>query len=221
MSGSTPSERSTWRHGQNAGAPSASTQRPHATAVPRGERDPGELLGESGLADARLADAQDEPAGALAGGVEPPPQRVELHGAVRRCRRPCRAPGPVLPWRMRLYLVQHGQAKTEEEDPERSLTVDGVDGVGRVARQAVDWLGVRVDRVVHSGKTRARQTAEIWGGLLDSEVEQADALAPNDDSSTWVARLDAQAGDLMLVGHLPHLARLAGLLLTGAPPTIP
>jgi hypothetical protein len=34
MSGSTPSERSTWRHGQYAGAPSASTQRPHATAVP-------------------------------------------------------------------------------------------------------------------------------------------------------------------------------------------
>jgi phosphohistidine phosphatase len=71
--------------------------------------------------------------------------------------------------------------------------------------------------VVHSGKTRARQTAEVWGGLLDSEVEQGDALAPNDDPSTWVARLDAQAGDLMLVGHLPHLARVAGLLLTGAP----
>jgi len=118
---------------------------------------------------------------------------------------------------MRLYLVQHGQAKTDDEDPERSLTDDGVDGVGRVARCAVDWLGVRVGRVVHSGKTRARQTAEVWGGLLDSEVEQGDALAPNDDPSTWVARLDAQAGDLMLVGHLPHLARVAGLLLTGAP----
>ena len=121
-----------------------------------------------------------------------------------------------LPWWMRLYLVQHGQAKTEDEDPERSLTDEGVDGVGRVARHAVEWLGVRVDRVVHSGKTRARQTAEVWGGLLDTEVEQGDALAPNDDPSIWVARLDAQTGDLMLVGHLPHLARLAGLLLTGA-----
>ena len=117
---------------------------------------------------------------------------------------------------MRLYLVQHGQAKTENEDPERSLTDEGVDVVGQVASHAIERFGLRVARVVHSGKTRARQTAEVWSGLLDTEVEPADSLAPNDDPTIWAARLDAHADDLMIVGHLPHLARLAGLLLTGA-----
>ena len=116
---------------------------------------------------------------------------------------------------MRLYLVQHGQAKTEDEDPERPLTDEGLDSVGRVARDAVERFGVRVARVIHSGKARARQTAEVWGDLLDTEVERVDALAPNDDPAIWVARLHREAEDLMLVGHLPHLARLASVLVTG------
>ena len=116
---------------------------------------------------------------------------------------------------VQLYLVQHGQAKTEDEDPERPLTDKGAEAVARVARWAVDQFGVSAARVVHSGKTRARQTADVWGALLRGEVEQSDNLAPNDDPATWVERLDAQVDDLMLVGHLPHLDRLAGSLLTG------
>jgi phosphohistidine phosphatase len=76
---------------------------------------------------------------------------------------------------VKLYLVQHGQAKPENEDPERPLTGDGLDAVARVARQSVEQLGVRPDRVVHSGKTRARQTAEVWGRLVNVDAEQADA----------------------------------------------
>jgi phosphohistidine phosphatase len=117
---------------------------------------------------------------------------------------------------MKLYLVQHGQAKSEDEDPERPLTTDGADEVARVARRAVERLGVRPRRVVHSGKKRARQTAEIWGRLLDVDVEQSDALAPNDDTTAWVRRIADEIEDLMLVGHLPHLARLATMLLTGS-----
>jgi phosphohistidine phosphatase len=116
---------------------------------------------------------------------------------------------------VRLYLVQHGQAKTEDEDPERSLTDQGRDEVGRVARGAVERFGVRPARVFHSGKARARQSAEIWGELLHAAIEQAGGLAPNDDPTTWLERLNAEADDILLVGHLPHLARLAGLLLIG------
>ena len=118
---------------------------------------------------------------------------------------------------MQLYLVQHGQAKTKEEDPERPLTDQGVDDASGVARRAVDDLGVRPARLLHSGKTRARQTADIWGGLLGAAVEEVDALAPNDDPTTWQAQVAAEADDLLLVGHLPHLARLAGLLHAGGP----
>ena len=45
---------------------------------PAGQGDPGQLLGQPGLADARLAGAEDEPTDPLAGGIEPGPQRVEL-----------------------------------------------------------------------------------------------------------------------------------------------
>ena len=117
---------------------------------------------------------------------------------------------------VKLYLVQHGEAKAEHDDPERPLTAGGVDDVERVARRAVGRLDVRPARVLHSGKTRARQTAESWGGLLDVDVEQADALAPNDDPTIWVGRLAWENDDVMLVGHLPQLARLAALLLIGA-----
>lgn len=118
---------------------------------------------------------------------------------------------------VQLYLVQHGEAKPENEDPERPLTDKGAEAVARVARWAVDSLGVRTTRVLHSGKTRARQTAEPWGQVLGAEVEPTDSLAPNDDPSTWTGRVDAMSEDLMLVGHLPHLGRLAGLLLAGDP----
>jgi phosphohistidine phosphatase len=118
---------------------------------------------------------------------------------------------------VRLYLVQHGEAKTDEEDPDRPLTDKGFADVGRVASHAVTGLGVGAARVLHSGKTRARQTAEVWAGLLGIAAEQVDALAPNDDPAIWAGRLGSEGDDLILVGHLPHLDRLARLLVTGRP----
>ncbi|SRR6266542_1898911 len=116
---------------------------------------------------------------------------------------------------MRIYLVQHGEAKSEEEDPERPLTDRGVDDVRRVARVAAAAGSVVVDGVVHSGKERARQTAEIWGQTLGVPVDKAEGLAPLDDPSAWAARLATPERELMLVGHLPHLAKLAGMLIAG------
>lgn len=118
---------------------------------------------------------------------------------------------------MKLYIVQHGAAKSEDEDPQRPLTDGGSDDVTRVARLAVERLGVRPQHIVHSGKLRARQTAEIWSGLIDVDVEEGADLAPNDDPTIWARRLTAETGDVMLVGHLPHLARLAAALLAGDP----
>ena len=118
---------------------------------------------------------------------------------------------------MRVYLVRHGEAKREDVDPERHLTDRGVDEVRRIATEAIDALGVRPARIAHSNKARARQTAEIWAGMVGTDISESDGLAPNDDPSVWGARLGAEANDVMLVGHLPHLERLAGLLVTGDP----
>jgi phosphohistidine phosphatase len=119
---------------------------------------------------------------------------------------------------VRVHLVQHGEAKPESEDPERSLTTQGAALVAWVAREAVAALGVRPRRVVHSGRARARQTAELWAALVGCPVESADGLGPTDDPAVWSARLAASAVELdglMLVGHLPHLGRLTGLLVAG------
>jgi phosphohistidine phosphatase SixA len=63
---------------------------------------------------------------------------------------------------VRVYLVQHGLAESADDDPLRPLTGEGADDVSRVARLATSRLGVQAERIVHSGKTRARETAEIW-----------------------------------------------------------
>ncbi|RLE52318.1 MAG: phosphohistidine phosphatase SixA [Candidatus Methanomethylicota archaeon] len=117
---------------------------------------------------------------------------------------------------LKLYLVQHGEAKREEEDPSRPLTDRGWEEAKRVAGFLAK-AGVRVDKVFHSGKLRALQTAQVFADALKPSkgVEQADALDPLADPRVWADRLRGFREDLMLVGHLPHLSKLASLLLAG------
>jgi phosphohistidine phosphatase len=117
---------------------------------------------------------------------------------------------------MYLYLVQHGKAKKEEEDPARGLTEKGREEVARVAA-ALKKAGVPVVRILHSGKTRTMQTALILADHLKPSkgVAETDSLAPMDDPSIWFKRIAGMDEDMLLVGHLPYMAKLAGLLLCG------
>lgn len=118
---------------------------------------------------------------------------------------------------MRLYLMQHGAARSKEEDPDRPLTDAGRGEVERVVAVA-ERAGVKVDVALHSGKTRARQTAEILAGALGpARVEAVDVVSPLDDPAELGGRLEESEAPTAVVGHLPHLARLAGLLLAGDP----
>ena len=123
---------------------------------------------------------------------------------------------------MRLYLMQHGKARPKEEDPDRSLSDEGRAEVGRVAGFLAKTDVVRSLPILHSGKTRARQTAEGLARAVEgARVEEVEGLAPLDDPAVWAGRLDGPADGpaegVVLVGHLPHLARLTSLLLTGDP----
>ncbi len=115
---------------------------------------------------------------------------------------------------MRLYLVQHGEAKAEAEDPERSLTMKGVKETRKVSDSA-KRLGIRPSRIYHSGKKRAEQTAMIIAGALDLSAQLGQGLNPNDDVRPWAARISGGAEDLMIVGHLPFLEKLASFLVWG------
>jgi phosphohistidine phosphatase len=117
---------------------------------------------------------------------------------------------------MLLYLVQHGEAKREEEDPARGLTEKGIQDARNVSAYA-QKLNVKASRIYHSGKTRAMQTAQILADHLNPEkgMSETDSLAPMDDPALWAKRIAGMSEDIMLVGHLPYLAKLAGLLLCG------
>lgn len=117
-----------------------------------------------------------------------------------------------------LYLVQHGKARAESEDPSRGLTNEGRGDVARVA-SFLEAAGVVLDRIEHSDKLRARQTAEILAARLRPRegTREIPGIAPNDDPAPLVSRLAREAGSLMLVGHLPHLGRLVSLLVAGSP----
>ena len=118
---------------------------------------------------------------------------------------------------MRLYLIQHGEAKSEVEDPERSLTARGEEEVKAISRIAAG-LNIRPSKIYHSGKMRAKQTAEIIASALkipDPSVQSVQGLSPNDDFRPWAERISKERKDLMLVGHLPFLERLTSFLLCG------
>ena len=123
---------------------------------------------------------------------------------------------------MQVYLVQHGEAKPKDLDPDRSLTDGGREETERVA--AVVGRGkLKAHQIWHSGKTRARQTAEVFGETLSPPggVAAVTGLAPNDDVRPIAEAVERESQPLMLVGHMPFMARLAGLLLTGNPQQAP
>lgn len=117
---------------------------------------------------------------------------------------------------MELFLVQHGEAKTEAEDPDRPLTERGLATVRRMAAWAAQ-AGSRVAQIRHSGKRRAEQTAEILAEHLKPAkgVIAVAGLGPNDDVHPVAATLETEAEAVMLVGHMPFLGRLTGLLVAG------
>ncbi len=118
---------------------------------------------------------------------------------------------------MKLYLIQHGEAKPESADPERSLTSRGEEEVKKVS-EAAKRLKIRPSKVFHSGKMRAKQTAEIVARSLlipGASVQAVDGLNPNDRVLPWEVSISQEKEDLMIVGHLPFLEKLASLLLCG------
>jgi phosphohistidine phosphatase len=116
---------------------------------------------------------------------------------------------------MAIFLVQHGKSLSKDQDPDQGLSPQGMDDVKRIAAVAQGY-GVQVGSIVHSGKKRARQTAEIFAAALSPAggVKQMDGLKPLDDVVSFAGGLDAQS-HLMMVGHLPFMERLTSFLITG------
>ena len=81
---------------------------------------------------------------------------------------------------MNLYLVRHAEPKSREEDPERPLTEKGLADIKRVAEFIAEHVNIKVDRIIHSHKARARETAEVLADGLHPPlgISQVDGLDP-------------------------------------------
>jgi len=103
---------------------------------------------------------------------------------------------------------------SEAMNPERPLTEKGRSDVEKVAN-FLKRAGVGVSHIWHSSKRRAKETAGIMEESLrpNGGISQIDNLKPNDLPENIMEEIGEVSDDLMIVGHLPHLANLVALLL--------
>ncbi len=116
---------------------------------------------------------------------------------------------------MFLVLVRHGEAVSKEADPERPLAEHAWAEVRKVAAFIASQQDLSIGRILHSGKTRALQTAEAMSEFLKPPdgFEETGNLNPLDNPEIWAGRIKEMEEDVMLVGHLPFLNRLFCRLL--------
>lgn len=115
---------------------------------------------------------------------------------------------------MYLYLIQHAEAKSKDEDPERPLTEKGLHDINLVTDFIAQYADININTVQHSGKKRAEQTAGVLAKTFtEGAVKQDDNLGALDDPEIWAEYLDESEEDIMLVGHLPYMDKLSSLLL--------
>ena len=118
---------------------------------------------------------------------------------------------------MHLYLVHHGEAVPPEIDARRPLSPWGQTSVARLAADAAS-RGVKPAVVWHSGKLRARQTAEAFWRACNAlaELSATKDLQPGDPPAWMRDRLRGETRDILIAGHFPHLPKLLTLLVTGS-----
>jgi len=112
-----------------------------------------------------------------------------------------------------LVLVHHGDAVGPDVDAMRPLS-----SVGRAATERLAGLaaqrGVKPDVIWHSGKLRARQTAELfWKTCNPFALFTAERGLLPDDPPQWMHdRLTGETRSVLIAGHMPYLPRLLAKL---------
>jgi phosphohistidine phosphatase len=117
---------------------------------------------------------------------------------------------------MNLYLVQHGQALAEYDDPLRALNDEGRKNAEKIA-QFLRSNNIEVEEIWHSRKLRAMQTGQIiYQYIPCRKIVERDDLNPQDPVDKFPGEILEFEKDLIIVGHLPFLQKLASLILTGS-----
>jgi len=116
---------------------------------------------------------------------------------------------------MRLYLLRHAEAVPGTPDASRDLTAQGQRQVAGLAKGPGLVALDEVDAIEHSPLVRSVRTAQLLrlatGSPLPLKV--LGGLEPEHDPRKTAALLGKSRRSRLLVGHNPHLAELAALLL--------
>jgi len=119
---------------------------------------------------------------------------------------------------MNLYLIRHGDAETDKPDEERSLTPSGVEAVKKTAQ----WVTKATESpaiLLSSPLKRAQETAGYFAKGWNVGIETVEWLHADVDPSVVIEALKKRREQsIALVGHLPNLGLLMGVLLCGLPP---
>ena len=121
---------------------------------------------------------------------------------------------------MEIWVLRH--AKAEEGGPgtpdeERALT-PAARARMRAAARAIARLEPKFDAILSSPLRRALQTAEPVARALDQtdDLIETAALSPGADPGEILREIQKRRlNRVLLVGHMPHLGKLLGYLLTG------
>jgi len=115
-----------------------------------------------------------------------------------------------------LYLVHHADAVAPDVDARRPLSEKGRAEVERAATKAAA-NGAKPAVIWHSGKLRAKQTAEAFWHVCNplAELSATRGLQPDDPPQWMRDRLRSETRDILIAGHFPYLPRLLALLVTG------
>ncbi len=109
---------------------------------------------------------------------------------------------------MRLVLVHHADTVRADVDAQRPLSARGFAQAEALAR-AVQARGAIPGVIWHSGKLRARQTAEPFLRLAAfAEFKMVRGLGPDDDATVIMETLGAETRDILIVAHMPNLSAL-------------
>src|SRR4051794_33103226 len=120
--------------------------------------------------------------------------------------------------RRMILLVHHADAVGPYVDAQRPLSSHGLAQARRLAEH-VKAQGFSPAAIWHSGKLRGRQTAEAFLQVCNpfAQFKMVRGLRSEDEPEWMRDELLAETRDVLLVGHMPHIASLARLMSPGLP----
>jgi phosphohistidine phosphatase len=118
-----------------------------------------------------------------------------------------------------VVLVHHADAVGPHEDAARPLSERGRRQAEQLAAAAA-LAGIKPAAIWHSGKLRARQTAEAFWRHCNpfAEFKMVRGLRPEDSASVARDLIEIEDRDLLLVSHMPLLPELARALRPAGEP---